>query len=234
MKRTLELLKKSEQVTIVALGDSNTEVTFHTQGHMNWVGLLAEGIFETYGAGVCTLINAGKCASTTGDALERLERDVLRFTPDLVILALGMNDAARGGVGLEGFETRMRSLIEAIRAGGCEILIRTPNPVVTVHGLPLPPEQDRPGRASESEARPLARYVAVLNRLGEELDIPVVDHYRLWTEKTFSVRHPVADPTALWPRMSDAIHPGAQGHLAFYRELAPLFDLPAHLPWEEC
>ena len=67
----------------------------------------------------------------------------------------------------------------------------------------------------------------------QKIDCPVVDHYTLWTQRQFSVRHGVADPNRLWPRMSDAIHPGAQGHLAFYRELAPLFDLPRFFPWEQ-
>jgi len=33
----LSKLARGEQVTIVALGDSNTELTFHTRGHLNWV-----------------------------------------------------------------------------------------------------------------------------------------------------------------------------------------------------
>jgi len=96
MQRTLTKLAAGEHVTIVALGDSITEITFHTRGHMNWVGLLSEAILATYGNGVCTLINAGKCGSSYSEALQRLDRDVLRFAPDLVIVALGMNDAGRG------------------------------------------------------------------------------------------------------------------------------------------
>jgi hypothetical protein len=33
--------------------------------------------------------------------------------------------------------------------------------------------------------------------------------------------------------MADAIHPGAQGQLAFFRELAPLFGVAPYFPWEE-
>ena len=66
-----------------------------------------------------------------------------------------------------------------------------------------------------------------------ELDCAVVDHHTPWTTKTFEVKHPVADPTGLWPRMGDAIHPGYLGHLAFFRELAPLFEVPTYFPWEE-
>ena len=148
-------------------------------------------------------------------------------------LAFGMNDAPRGLEALDAFREDVRETVRRIReACGSEILIRTSNPVVTVHGVPLPPEQSRPGRAWESPERPLKAYCEALVALARELGCEVVDHYRLWTEATFDVRHAVADPTGLWPRMSDAIHPGALGHRMFFRELAPAFDLPTTLPWE--
>lgn len=234
MKETITKLKSGEHVTIVAFGDSITEDTFHTQGHMNWVGLLREAIFEAYGNGVCTMINSGKCASSYKEGLTRIEQDVLRFNPDLVIIAFGMNDAGAGMKGLEEFKGNVSATVKIIRDRcGSEILIRTPNPVVTVHGLPLPKEQQRPGLAWESPIRPLKEYAAALVQLASEIDCAVVDHYTLWTTKTFSVKHPVADPTGLWPRMGDAIHPGHLGHLAFFRELAPLFEVPKYFPWEE-
>jgi hypothetical protein len=112
-------------------------------------------------------------------------------------------------------------------------MIRTPNPVVTVHGLPLPKEQTLPGRSWESELRPLRKYAEALVEVGAEMNCTVVDHYNLWILKTFNPKHPVADSTGLWPRMGDAIHPGYLGHLAFFRELAPLFGVPKYFPWEE-
>jgi lysophospholipase L1-like esterase len=234
MEKTLEKLRTGQHVTMVALGDSITEITFHTRGGMNWVGLLSEAIFETYGNGVCTLINSGICGSSYEQSLTRLDRDVLRYKPDLVILSLGMNDAGRGLAGLEAFKKRVHGMIRTIREScGSEILIRTPNPVVTVHGLPLPAKQPKPGKAWESPARPLKEYAQALVEVAGEAGCAVVDHYTLWTTRSFSVKHPVADPTGLWPRMGDAIHPGYLGHLAFFRELAPLFDVPAYFPWEE-
>jgi lysophospholipase L1-like esterase len=234
LTKTLTKLRSSDHTTIVALGDSITEITFHTRGHMNWVGLLHEAIFETYGNGVCSIINSGKCASSYQEALTRLERDVLRYDPDLVIIAFGMNDAGRGLGYLETFKSEVREMVTAIKDRcGSEILIRTPNPIVTTNGLPLPPEQPMPGRAWESSERPLTEYSAALVELANELGCEVVDHHSLWTNRQFHAAVPVADPTGLWPRMADAIHPGYLGHLAFFRELAPLFDVPRYFPWEE-
>ena len=234
MEKSVAKLTRGEHVTVVALGDSITEVTFHTRGHMNWVGLLAEAIFETYGNGVCTMINAGKCGSSYRETLQRLDRDVIRHRPDLVVLAFGMNDSGRGVAELPSFRAEVRTTVTRIReACGSEILIRTPNPVVTVNGLPPPPEQPRPGRPWESDRRPVRMYAQALVELAAELGCGCVDHYRLWSERRFEARLAVADPTGLWPRMADATHPGYLGHLVFFRELAPLFGVPCHFPWEE-
>ena len=201
---------------------------------MNWTGLLSEAIFETYGNGVCTLINSGKCASSYAEGLERLDRDVLRYKPDLVILSMGMNDSDRGIGYLDTFKGQVRKMVHMIREKcDSEILIRTPNPVVTVNGLPLPEEQPLPGKSWELKLRPLKIYAKTLVELAHELGCEVVDHYAFWTSKTFNPKHAVADPNGLWLRMGDAIHPGYLGHLAFFRELAPLFEVPKYFPWEE-
>ena len=234
MNTTLAKLRDGQHVTIVAFGDSITEITFHTRGRMNWVGMLSEAIFETYGNGICTLINSGKCGTTYQDSLDRLDRDVLRFFPDLVILAFGMNDAGGGLDYLETFKESVRETIRRIRHEcGSEILIRTPNPVVTVNGLPLPEGQPFPGKPWEPETRPLRHYADALVDIAGETGCCVVNHYHEWTSKTFGCKHPVADPTGLWPRMGDAVHPGYLGHLAFFREMAPLFEVPRYFPWEE-
>ena len=232
LERTVAKLRRGEHVTIVALGDSNTEITFHTRGAMNYCGLLSEAIFEAYGHGVCTLINSGKCGSSFSESLTRLDRDVLRFKPDATLVGFGMNDATRGDAGLPAFRQSAREVIQKIRDVGSEILLRTPNPVVAVHGVPLPPET-APGRPIEHGTRKLKEYSHALVELAAELNVPLVDHYTLWSNKRVAFRHPVANPTELWPLMGDAIHPGALGHLRFFRELAPWFDVSDTFPWED-
>lgn len=232
LARTVEKLSRGEHVTIVALGDSNTEITFHTRGAMNYCGLLSEAIFETYGHGICTLINAGRCGSSFSESLTRIDRDVIRFKPDAVLVGFGMNDATRGLAGLPGFRESAKEVIRKIRTCGAEILLRTPNPVVAAHGLPLP-ENIEVGRPAEFGTRKLREYVQELHALAKELEVPIVDHYGLWTGKRVTFKHPVCNPQELWPLMSDSIHPGALGHLRFFRELAPWFSVPTYFPWED-
>lgn len=220
VKKLLTKLERGEQVTIVALGDSNTELTFHTRGHLNWPCLLQEALFEKYGPNLAIMINAGCCGQGAGEALARVDRDVIRFKPDLVIICFWDGDMGA-----------MRDLIVKIR-GGCdaELLLRTPNPVVAPNIPRVTPEVQAGTEWPGSQVGEVAGRILAL---GRELGIPVVDHYALWTKADASHHGPAStNPNKLWMRMSDATHPGPAGHLAFYRDLAPCFGLPEKLSWE--
>jgi lysophospholipase L1-like esterase len=216
----LAKLEKGQQVTIVALGDSNTELTFHTRGQLNWVYLLQVALLEKYGPNRVIMIDAGCCGEGAAGGLARLDRDVLRFNPDLVIICYW-----------DGQMEPLKLLVAKIRAAGtAEILLRTPNPVVAPNmpavTPPVTPGKEWP-RSDKGEVA--AKIVA----LAKELKLPVVNHYRLWMEADSShAGHPSTNPNKLWMRMSDATHPGPTGHVAFYRDLAPYFGLSEKLSWE--
>jgi lysophospholipase L1-like esterase len=220
VKKLLAKLERGEQVTIVALGDSNTELTFHTHGHLNWPYLLQEALFEKYGPNRVIMINAGCCGQGAGQAIERVDRDVVRFKPDLVIICFWDGDMGA-----------MNGLIDRIRDGcEAEILLRTPNPVVAPNMPRVSPEVKAGTEWPGSHVGEVARKILAL---GRELDIPVVDHYASWMRADAShAGPPSTNPNKLWMRMSDATHPGPAGHLAFYRDLAPFFGLPEKLSWE--
>ena len=228
MQKFLEKLRTGRKVTLVTLGDSNTELTWHTLGRLNWVGYLQEALFETYGRNRCFVINAGRCGDTAAGAVDRLDEDVLRFEPDLVIICFGTND---GGIPVEEFRRNMERLIDRIRqAGSIEILLRTPNPIVN------PPNQQilQQGQSAalETAGGTTAQFAETIVEIARHKQCAVVDHYRRW-KKLESLRGTVLEePNHLWRYMSDAVHPGPLGHLAFFRDMAPLFGVPSHFPWE--
>jgi lysophospholipase L1-like esterase len=220
MDGVLAKLEKGQQVTIVALGDSNTELTFHTRGHLNWVYLLQEALFEKYGPNKVIMIDAGCCGEGAGGGLARLDRDVLRFNPDLVIVCYW-----------DGNMDALRQIVAKIRAAGtADVLLRTPNPVVAPNMPSVTPPvtagKEWPNTGKDTVADSIVK-------LSAELKVPVVDHYHLWLQADSAHTGPPAtNPNKLWMRMSDATHPGPVGHLAFYRDMAPLFGLPEKLSWE--
>ncbi|OPZ87602.1 MAG: hypothetical protein BWY76_00380 [bacterium ADurb.Bin429] len=220
MDGLLAKLAKGEQVTIVALGDSNTELTFHTRGHLNYVGLLQAALLEKYGPNRVIMINAGCCGEGAAGGLARLDRDVLRFKPDLVIICYW-----------DGQMAPLRQIVEKIRAAGpTEVLLRTPNPIVAPN---MPAVTPRVAAGNEWPGTGKSVVADSILALGAELGVPVVDHYHAWLAADRAHDGPPAtNPNKLWMRMSDATHPGPLGHLAFYRELAPYFGLPEKLSWE--
>ena len=77
-----------------------------------------------------------------------------------------------------------------------------------------------------------ATYAREIVRIADEHGCAVVDHYSKWKELEQLRGTVTEEPNHPWLYMSDSIHPGWQGHLAFYRQLAPLLDLPVQFPWE--
>ena len=220
VERLLAKLDRGEQVTVVALGDSNTALNFHTRGCLSWPYLLQEALWEKYGSNTVIMIDAACYGEGAPGGFKRLDRDVLRFKPDLVIICYW-----------DGDMDAMRKVIEKIQASGdVEILLRTPNPAVAPNMPAVTPPvkagQEWPGFRGSATAPKVVK-------LAQELHLPVVDHYSAWMALDASHSGPPStNPNKLWMRMSDATHPGPSGHVAFYRDMAPFFGLSPKLSWE--
>ena len=123
------------------------------------------------------------------------------------------------------------TIVERIQTSSKDagILLRTPNPSITPNPANLPngiPGKELPGSS-------LASFAEQIIALGRRTGCPVVDHYNGWLADDTPYSGPKeSNPNKLWMRMSDCIHPGPLGHLIFFREIAPYFDLPQKLPWE--
>ncbi len=149
----------------------------------------------------------------------RLDRDVLRFDPDLVIICYWNNDV-----------TSLRQIVTTVRERGAEVLLRTPNPILAFN-MPRMEKPSSPGKEWPDQSK--ADVAANIVKLGLELDVPIVDHYTMWIQaETKHAGAAESNPNLLWMRMSDAFHPGPQGHVAFYSELALAFGLPTGFPWQ--
>ncbi|MEI8198070.1 MAG: SGNH/GDSL hydrolase family protein [Phycisphaerae bacterium] len=211
---------RNKFVTIVAFGDSITDVNHHTLGCHNWVGLLSMGLqgADVFPEGY-TIINSGKGGDDMTKALARLDRDVLRFHPDIVIFAFGMNDCRTATT--EKFRAQLIEAITRIRAGAgsggeCSIILRTPNPMVDLlTGRELHDIPEGNGKFCKTD---LAAFAQVIREVAAAQNTLCVDHYTRWTNSMKSSC--VGDIVQL---MNDPIHPNAQGHRRFYHELAPYF-----------
>ena len=116
----------SKVITILALGDSLT-AGFGLSRQEAYPALIAEKMrsanyqFE--------ITNAGSSGDTTAGGLQRLP-PLLRGKIDVLILALGINDAFRG-IPIEQMRTNLQAIIDRTRA-------RHPNVSIIVAGMQLP------------------------------------------------------------------------------------------------
>jgi lysophospholipase L1-like esterase len=68
------------------------------------------------------VINAGVPGDTTARALQRLERDVLSYSPDLVLITLGGNDLKNGIAKDTAFEN-LKMIVDLIHNQGTQVII---------------------------------------------------------------------------------------------------------------
>lgn len=191
--KTIEKLRSGERVFIVCMGDSITEQNEQTHGKLNYVGQLAEKLLHTFGAN-SYILNTGIGGDTSSGMLARVERDVLRFKPDLVTLMVGMNDPVFGDGSIENFKTNVKAIGRKIKENGGEVLLLTQNPL----NYDIRDNRDR------RSAYP--KYSEALRGLAQEDSIPLCDIYSAWEEYT-------GDNLKLYlSLMNDHVHPNEYGH----------------------
>lgn len=117
-------------VTIVAFGDSVTQGAMQkdTLDQAGVYHLLLQRKLEAhFPTATFNTINAGSGGDTVAKGLVRLDRDVIRYQPDLVLIAFGLNDACLGLETLEEFQQGIRSMIGQIRTKSeADLLLLTP------------------------------------------------------------------------------------------------------------
>jgi lysophospholipase L1-like esterase len=168
--------------------------------------------------------NQGVGGNTTRDALARLAKDVLAYTPRLVVLQFGINDAsvdvwleppATGPrVPLPEFADNLRQMVRTLRAQGAAIILMTTNRVYwseVLRGLYSRPPYDQTAR--EGFNRPwLDEYNRIIREVAKRENVSLVDINAAYTG------HP--DPSSLL--LPDRIHPADPGHELVANLLGPV------------
>ena len=111
---------------IVALGSSSTQGTGASSPAMSYPAQLQRLFDDSYGGHPAVAVtNEGVAGEDIDDMAKRLDADVLSRHPDLVIWQAGSNDSLRG-VPVERFAAELKGGIDAIRAGGAEVVLMEP------------------------------------------------------------------------------------------------------------
>lgn len=77
------------------------------------------------------IINAGIGGESAQEGRRRLQRDILAFAPDLVVVCFGLNDVNAGMDGLADYEHALDSIFKELNRAAIETVFLTPNMVGT-------------------------------------------------------------------------------------------------------
>ncbi len=178
-----------------------------------------KGLLETVFPSVpLNIINAGISGDNAQNGRHRLGRDILCFSPDLVVVCYGLNDANAGLERLEDYANALEGIFQELARAGIDTIFMTPNMMATrvvaeetdplLRSIPEGPvEHQLNGDMDAYMER--AREVCALNQ------VPVCDCYARWK----CLEACGADVTRLLANRVN--HPAEQMHWLF---AAALFD----------
>jgi len=199
-------------VLIVAFGDSVTqgfaehtlldfEAVYHRQLQQKLESLFPSTTFSTLNAGV------GGTSATEG--FTRLERDVIRHQPDLVLIGFGLNDSLSGPSGLPSFEAALNNILEQIHnQTQADAILITPPFMATKRTPRIHPEHEAfAGDIIRAQVEGfLDQYAQVIRNVAQQNNTPLADVHREWQHL-----REIGVDTDLW--LANGLnHPNKAGH----------------------
>ena len=117
------MLERCEFIRVVAFGASNTQR--YLPG-THWFDYVEMGFKNQFGGGCGHFVNSGISGNTTLDLLNRFDRELAFYKPDLVIMTIGGNDCnpARN-IDADQFRANLHLLSSKIKALGSDLLVQT-------------------------------------------------------------------------------------------------------------
>lgn len=199
MKVIEKLKKKAENihfeppVAIAFLGDSVTQGCFDV--YMKCEDRLetyfdAENAYHTkvrkilnmlFPKAPLSIINAGISGGCAIDGAERVERDVLRFSPDLCVVCFGLNDSSL--IDIETYKKSIAEIFDKLLKENIEVIFMTPNMMcsnVSCH-IKEPYIRDFAERISKTQNDgKLEEFLQAAKEIAKSRNIPVCDCYNKW------------------------------------------------------
>jgi len=148
-------------VRVIGFGSSNTEQHWHSLGHFNWFSWLTCSLREWVGHHV-TMINQGIGGETAEDLLKRIDRDVISFKPNLVIITIGGNDTWKGYT-IEDYKKYLTEIVNIVRANDAIPVLQTYY-CLLYNKMP-------------EILKKYPQFVEVNRKLSQEFKIPLIDQY---------------------------------------------------------
>lgn len=187
----------AKPITIAFLGDSVTQGCFEcisfAENELETIHdyaqaystRLREMLALLYPRVQVNIINAGIAGDNAENGLKRLEKDVLQYNPDLVVVSFGLNDAGVGGLAKkDDYVNTIKEILLKIKETGAEAIYLTENYMNTRVSIRLRPSPLLTNIAksccvTQNEGH-LKVYFEGGKAMCEELGVPVCDIYSAW------------------------------------------------------
>jgi lysophospholipase L1-like esterase len=129
------------------------------------------------------LVNCGISGDGAPGGLARIDRDILPFKPDLVVVSYGLNDAGKGEAGLEAYTSALDGIFKKVKASGAECIFMTENAMNTHVSDLIGNERLRAiaeGAMKTQTSGMLEKYFEAAKKVALENDVRVCDCYAKW------------------------------------------------------
>ena len=198
-KALSEKLKEKDKMTWLFMGDSITHAALWTKGYDGIAQTFEKYLKDEMGRASDTVINTAVSGATTTSTLNNIEQRLEKYTPDVVSIMLGTNDAATGGLTADIYKKNLETIIEKIRNKNKDavIILRTPTPM---------------WNTGSREAN-IPQYIAKMKQVADEQNLIYIDQYTEF-QKAFNDYGWLKKDTVLF---GNNLHPGANGHLLMTR-----------------
>ena len=159
---------------------------------------------EKYDQTSVSVINSGIAGDTIIGMAKRLDRDVLRYQPDLILINASLNWFEKCG-NSEDYRKPLEEVVyRAKNETHADVVLMTPN-----MGLPTP---------FDNPLSTLDERVEIVRETAAKFQVCLVDTYKIWDEYK-KQGYPISDLLA-----NGSVHPSETGHEVYAIALMKLFE----------
>ena len=188
------LVKKT--ITVAFLGDSVTQGCFevYKNGEKSvetvydaksaYSAKFKEFLNLLYPDAIIHIINAGISGDNAENGLNRMDEDVLKYRPDLVVVSYGLNDAGTfGSAGISDYAARLKKIFEKAASAGADVLYLTQNYMANEVSVRITDpfiKEIAEGCVKIQNDKVLKMYYEAGKAVATEAGAAIVDGYSVW------------------------------------------------------
>lgn len=181
--------KSNGSVVIVAFGDSIT-MGATTRGNIEpeavYHARLKKMLEEKYPKAVFSVINSGIGGDNAEAGLARIDRDVIRYQPDLVLVAFGANGLGDSPSRLSAYESSLHKIVAKIRSGtqADVMLLTTPFMATRDNGIPSASQKEQLAELMKLQNTGVVkRFAETAKQVASAEGVACADVYGAWETK---------------------------------------------------